>query len=68
MNMMIGFVLGYVFAWKAGLLELDKISQAWSDIKKSQETQALVGGTMTIAGGLLRQVLASTLREAINRR
>jgi len=64
----VGFILGYAFAWKVGTLEMDKINTAWSDIRKSEFTRSYVGGASVVAGALLRQALFNLVNEPKSRR
>ena len=58
MDVMLGFLAGYLLGSKLGPLEPDKISKAWASILKSKETQAFIGGAFDVARHLLRQAIS----------
>ncbi|MDX1523445.1 MAG: hypothetical protein R3264_17600 [Anaerolineae bacterium] len=57
MGVVIGFVIGFVLGSQVGPLDLDEISQAWDEIKSSEETQALVAGGSGIVLQMFQQGL-----------
>ena len=61
MTTIVGFLLGYVFAWKLGPPEFGKTRTAWSDIRKSEVTKSFLGGAGLVASVLLRQGLDAVI-------
>lgn len=57
MEVVIGFIIGYILGTQSGPLDLDEISQAWEDIRKSEEVQALIAGGADIALQVFKQEL-----------
>ena len=48
MDVVLGFLAGYLFASKFGLLDLDKTKGAWKVIRKSKEAQAILAAGFDI--------------------
>ena len=67
MGVVIGFVIGYILGTKSGPLDLDEISQAWADIRNSEEAQALVAGGADMALQMFQQSLGIVGRAALKR-
>jgi hypothetical protein len=63
MTTIVGFLLGYVFAWKLGPPELAKSRTAWADIRKSEMTKSIFGGASVVISALLRQGLDALINQ-----
>jgi hypothetical protein len=68
MGLVIGFIIGYILGSQTGPLNLDEISQAWGDIKQSEEAQDLVSGGANMVLQMLQQTIGAFMGQAAARR
>lgn len=67
MGIVIGFIIGYILGTKSGPLDIDKITQAWDEIKSSEEAQAIVAGGASMALQMFQQGLGILGQVALKR-
>lgn len=67
MGVIIGFIIGYILGTRSAPLDFEEISQAWEDIRKSEEAQALVSGGADMALQVIQQGLGILGQVALKR-
>ena len=65
MGVFIGFVVGYLFGVSNGPIDLAEVSEAWQDIKQSEDFQALMAGGVMMARQALDRGQALSLKKRL---
>jgi hypothetical protein len=64
MGVFIGFVVGYLFGVSNGPIDLEEISEAWQEIKQSEDFQAFMAGGAMMARQALDSGASAVAEEA----
>jgi hypothetical protein len=65
MGVFIGFVVGYLFGVSNNPIDLAEVSEAWQNIKQSEDFQALMAGGVMMARQALALCPALSLKKRL---